>query len=305
MITVFGSLNVDLILPVERLPVAGETVIGGGYSMAAGGKGANQALAARRAGAEVRMAGAVGRDGFAEIALAELETDGVDVSRVARVDTATGAAFIAVDGRGQNQILVAAGANREARAAQLEDAALRAGDTLLLQMEVPAAENGRLLARAKSRGLRTILNLAPALEVDRATLASLDWLVVNEIEVATAATIVGGQTGTPEAAARHLALNGIATVVTCGAKGALAIGPDEAWRIDALAIDPIDSTGAGDAFTGVFAAGLDRGDGVAEALRWASVAGGLACLERGAQPSLPWRSAIEARLSTLPAARRV
>jgi len=210
-----------------------------------------------------------------------------------------------VDGRGQNQILVAAGANLEARAGQLEDEALCAGDTLLLQMEVPAAENGRLLARAKSRGARTILNLAPALAVSRTTLASLDWLVVNEIEVVTAAMIVGGRADAPEAAARHLAQNGIATVVTCGQKGALAIGPDGAWRIDALAIDSIDSTGAGDAFTGAFAASLDRGDRVAEALRWASVAGGLACLGHGAQPSLPRRSAIEARLLTLRAARPI
>lgn len=299
MIHVFGSLNVDLVVPVAHLPVAGETVLGRSYRIVAGGKGANQALAARRAGAAVRMVGAVGRDGFAATALAELAADGVDLADVARVAAPTGAAFIGVDENGQNQIIVASGANLEARAAQVGEGSWQRGDSLLLQMEVPAAENEQLARRARRRGLRTILNLAPALPLSRATLEALDWLVVNELEVVAAAAPLGGSGLAPEPAARFLAGKGAAVVVTLGAAGAFACDADRAWRIGVLPIRPVDSTGAGDAFVGVFAATLDAGGSPAEALRRASVAGALACLVEGAQPSLPRRAAIEARLGEL------
>jgi ribokinase len=299
MIHVFGSLNVDLVVPVEHLPAAGETVLGRSYRVVAGGKGANQALAARRAGAAVRMIGAVGRDGFAATALAELAADAVDLAAVARVEAPTGAAFIGVDRGGQNQIIVASGANLEARAAQVADDSWRRGDTLLLQMEVPVGENETLAGRARAAGLRTILNLAPALPLARSALEALDWLVVNELEVVTVSAALGAAALAPEPAARFLAGKGVATVVTLGAAGAFACDGDRAWRIAAMPIRPVDSTGAGDAFVGVFTATLDAGGDPATALRWASVAGGLACLVDGAQPSLPLRAAIEGRLGDL------
>jgi ribokinase len=286
-------------VPVEHLPKAGETVLGPSYRVVAGGKGANQALAARRAGSTVRMIGAVGRDGFAGIALAELERDGVEVSAVARVEAPTGAAFIGVDPRGENQIMVASGANLETRASQVDEASWRRGDTLLLQMEVPAAESEKVAARARAAGLRTLLNLAPALPLSASALAHLDWLLVNEIEVVAVAAQLGGEGLAPERAMRFLAGRGIATVVTLGSSGAIACEGRRAWRIGALPIRPVDSTGAGDAFVGVFASRLDAGDEPLEAIRWASVAGALACLVEGAQPSLPPRAAIQARLAEL------
>src|SRR5690242_4800363 len=141
MILVFGSINIDVIVPVGVLPAPGETVLGGDYLLLPGGKGGNQALAARRAGATVRMAGAVGTDAFAGLALATLRRDGVDLDLVRRVERPTGCALIMVGGDGENLIAVASGANRLAKASDVPDAALRPDTILVCQMEVPAAEN--------------------------------------------------------------------------------------------------------------------------------------------------------------------
>ncbi|QEX22081.1 ribokinase [Hypericibacter adhaerens] len=299
MILVFGSLNVDLVVPVVRLPVVGETVLGEGYRVAAGGKGANQALAARRAGADVRMVGAVGRDGFAPVALYDLAEAGVDLEGVTSVDAPTGAAFIGVDAEGRNQILVASGANRFASAEQVEESWLRPPGLLLLQMEVPLAENWALLKRARAAGLSTMLNVAPAGPLPEAVLPLIDWLVVNEVEVLAVAAAAGHRTQDPQRAGRLLADAGGAVLVTLGAKGAVAFAKGKVWRIEALPVDPLDTTGAGDAFVGTFAAALDSGNDLASAMAWASVAGSLACTVAGAQPSLPDRAAIVARIDEI------
>lgn len=304
MILVFGSLNVDLVVTVEKLPTPGETVVGEAYRVVAGGKGANQALAARRAGAAVRMVGAVGRDGFAAIALHDLAESAVDLEGVARVEAPTGAAFIGVDRAGQNQIIVASGANRLARADQVRDEWLAAAGLLLLQMEVPAEESWALLRRARAKGLTTLLNVAPARPVPASVLPLIDWLAVNEIEALAVSAAAGRAIDDPLEAARALADAGTATLVTLGSAGAAAFAPGEAWRIDALAIQPVDTTGAGDSFVGVFAAALDEGRPLPEALAWASVAGGLACTVAGAQPSLPQRATILSEMARLPPARR-
>ena len=291
MILVFGSINIDVVVPVPVLPMRGETVLGGDYVLLPGGKGANQALAARRAGAQVRMAGAVGTDSFAGLALANLRHDGVDLELVRRVERATGCALIMVGGDGENLIAVASGANRQATAASVPDGALTAETILLCQMEVPAAENWALFRRARAAGSRIVLNLAPAAPIDPAILAEIDILVANEGE----ATSLGGE---PEGLARRLRQ---ALVVTRGAAGANAFLADGS-RIDtpALAVQPIDTTGAGDTFVGVLAAGLDRGLALPLALRHASAAAGLACLARGAQSAMPDRAAIEAAVARLP-----
>lgn len=305
MILVFGSLNVDLVVPVAQLPVAGETVLGESYRIVAGGKGANQALAARRAGAEVRMVGAVGRDGFAAIALQELVAAGVDIDGVARVDAPTGAAFIGVDPQGQNQITVASGANLRARSEQVQDAWLRPPGLLLLQMEVPEAENWSLLKRARKAGLSTLLNVAPARPLPTSVLPLIDWLIVNELEVVTVAAAAGHRTQDPYEAGARLASGGTQTLVTLGAKGAVAFMKGEAWQVDALPVRVLDTTAAGDAFVGAFAAALDSGQRLPEALRWASAAGGLACTVAGAQPSLPAHAAILARAADIAPARSI
>jgi ribokinase len=325
VILVFGSINVDFVMRVPRLPVAGETVLGGTYLVAPGGKGANQACAAARAGGtqiqgarpHVAMFGLVGDDVWADAALSELRAAGVDVTGVGRGPGGTGCASILVDAAGQNAIAVASGANMAVRADAVPDTALGPDTTLLLQMEVPAEANWSLIRRARARGSRIVLNVAPAPAPTDAVpgdcLDAIDVLVMNEIEAAA----VRGRPGTPAELASELAVrHGLACVITLGAAGALAVAADGApgdgagtwqgtWQIGALPITPIDTTGAGDCFAGALAAALDMGQDLPRALRYASVAAGLSCLTPGAQPGLPGREAIEARTGELPAARRL
>ena len=294
MILVFGSINIDVVVPVPALPHAGETVLGGDYALLPGGKGANQALAARRAGAAVTMAGAVGGDAFAELALENLRRDGVALGLVRQVARPTGCALIMVgsagEARGENLIAVASGANLEASAAALPDALLGPATTLVCQMEVPPAENWALLARARAHGGRAILNLAPAARVDPAVFAAIDILVANAGEAATLG---------PDPAALASRLRR-ALVVTRGARGATAfLAAGGRLEVPALAIDANDTTGAGDTFVGVLAAGLDCGLALEPALRSASAAAGLACLATGAQTAMPDAAAIAAAVTRL------
>ena len=291
MILVFGSINVDLLVPVPLLPQPGETVLGGDYALLPGGKGANQALAARRAGAAVTMAGAAGTYSFAGLALQSLRQGGVDLGLVRHVDRPTGCAAIMVGAAGENLIAVASGANRAAAASSVPDSALGRETILACQMEVPAAENWALIRRARAAGARAVLNLAPVAPIDPALFAEIDILVANEGEAAA----LGAD---PAALARCLRQ---ALVMTRGAAGSTAFLAD-GGQIDvrALAIEPIDTTGAGDTFVGVLAAGLDRWLLLTEALRQASAAAGLACLARGAQAAMPDRAAIEAAALRLP-----
>jgi ribokinase len=306
MIVVFGSINVDLIIAVENLPRPGETVLGPGYKLVAGGKGANQALAAARAGAMTRMVGAVGRDAFAEIALADMTAAGVDLTAVARRGTATGCAVICVDKRGQNMIAVASGANLKVKESQVADAFLGQRTLLTMQMEVPHEENWELAARARSLGARVLLNVAPAGNLPGLIMPALDWIVLNEIEVA----MIAGQHGLPadsaHAAGAALAEMADTTViVTLGAQGAVAFDGKQGWEIGSLPIKPVDTTGAGDAFVGALATALDDGHELPVALRWASTAGALACLVAGAQPSLPLRADIERHMEELAPAAKI
>jgi ribokinase len=302
VIVVFGSINIDLVVPVETLPRPGETVLGPGYRLLPGGKGANQALAARRAGGgPVRMIGRVGRDPFAEMALADLAAAGVDLRGVEwDEERPTGCALVCVDRQGRNHIVVASGANLGVSARQVGDDLLGPGTILLLQMEVPAAENWALVERARARGARILLNAAPAGPIPRKALTALDWLVVNESESVAVAAALDLPRENPQDAARAVAAaGGITTIVTLGGEGAAAFSDGQGWRIGALPIVSVDTTAAGDAFVGAFAAALDGGADLPAALHRASVAGGLACLARGAQPSLPDGAAIRRRLDDL------
>ena len=297
MLLVFGSLNVDLVFELETLPRAGETVLCPGYALAAGGKGANQAAAAAKAGATVRMAGRVGDDDFGRFARSTLAAAGVDVAGIAISTKATGIAVIGVDRRAENQIMVASGANLDTDAGQVGDADLRPGVTLLCQNEIRPEATFALLERASARGARTILNLAPAGPVSGRVLDALDLLLVNQIEAGMAA----GTGGDPADLARSLAhRHGLTCVVTLGRDGALAIGPAGGHLVPALPVEPVDTTGAGDAFAGVLAAALDRDLALPDALRRASVAAGLACTRIGAQTSQPDAALIEAELGRLP-----
>ncbi|MCU4181487.1 ribokinase [Bosea sp. BH3] len=295
MIVVFGSINIDLVTPVERLPGAGETVLGPGYSVHPGGKGANQALAARRAGADVALVGAVGHDGFGEAALALLAKDGVDLSGVARLDQPTGAAFIAIDREGANQIIVAAGANASAEPGALKQMSLGADNILLLQCEVPAPANLAAAQAMKAAGGRVILNLAPAEAPSEALLACLDMMIVNEHEALVLAQALGWPEREPEAIARRLdAERGIAAVATLGAEGTVAWQNGVRHRRPAPHVAVVDTVAAGDSFTGAFAAALADGRAFAEALQNGLAAGSIACTRPGAQPSIPYRAEIAA-----------
>jgi ribokinase len=297
VIVVFGSANVDLIFPVERLPTAGETVLTQGYRVLPGGKGANQAIAAARAGATVAMAGAVGDDGFGRVALAAFRENGVDVSCVAVAPMPTGCAAIAVDRSGENQIVVGRGANALAQADRVPDAMLGKGTTLMLQHEVPIEASIAMAVRAKRLGSRVIMNLAPAGAAPVELMANIDLLVVNEHEAATLLrSPASGEQMATTLARRHR----MTVIVTLGRAGAVAVRPDDSGlRIAAPAIEPTDTTGAGDAFVGVLAASLDRGKSLDEALRRASVAGALACLKEGAQSALPTVEEIDAAVPML------
>lgn len=300
MIVVFGSINIDLVTPVERLPGPGETVLGPGYALHPGGKGANQALAARRAGADVVLVGATGRDRFSDAALALLATEGVDLDHVALVDEPTGAAFIATDRAGANQIIVAAGANAVVRPDALRQLELAAEDILLLQREVPeeaCLEAARAMKRA---GGRVILNLAPAEAPSSALLDQIDLLIVNEHEAAVLAQALGWPEQDPDPIARRLdGERRIATIATLGAAGVVASIGGTVHRLAAPQVTVVDTVAAGDSFTGAFAAALAAGKAMDAALRDGLAAGSLACTQRGAQPSIPRAAEIAALADTL------
>jgi len=297
MVVVFGSINLDLVTRVPRLPSPGETLIGSGFASYPGGKGANQALAAARAGAGVRMYGAVGRDAAAAGALALLRAASVDIAGIRAVDAPTGCATILVDDVGENAIVVVPGANERADPDAVPDAVLTPGAVLLLQHEVPPPANAALVARAARAGTRIVLNAAPARPLDRELLAMIATLIVNESEAAA----LGPPFGWPEEAgafadAAAAAIDGLEVVVTRGAAGAISVRGHDRIQVPAPKVEVIDTTGAGDAFVGAFAAALDAGDDRPRALSIAIAAGSLACTMHGAQPALPARDAIDALL---------
>lgn len=306
MIVVFGSLNIDMVMRVEKMPRPGDTVLCPSYKMIPGGKGANQAVAAAKAGAPVKLFGKIGDDEFGRLALNSLKETSIDLTGVVvSEESSTGCASVCVNAQGENMITVASGANLKAREAEVPSFLLSKETTLLLQMETPVEENWSIIRRAKKFGARVILNLAPAENVPQDILQSLDVLVMNQSEAALLALHLGFDVISPTAAARRIAANfGITCVVTLGGDGAIACSPKGTWEVKAMEIEPVDTTAAGDAFVGVFAAALDSGADMANALRRASVASGLACLKQGAQISLPTLSEIDAHQKKIPLPRQ-
>jgi len=292
MIVVFGSINLDLVARVARLPQEGETMAGMSFAALPGGKGANQALAARRAGAQVAMAGAVGADGFAATAMRELVASGVDLQWVRHVDAPTGVALIHVDSAGRNAITIVAGANAAMDPAIVPDERLVGGTTLVLQLEVPMDAVVSIAARAKRGGARVLLNAAPAQPLSAELLATLDVLVVNELEATAIASMHAMPTEPEDFAAAFHRRYACAVVVTLGAAGAVAAVDRELLVVGAPKVEVVDTTGAGDALVGALAASLDRGDDWAQAIAEGIAAGSLACSVAGAQAALPDRVAI-------------
>ncbi len=282
-VLVFGSANADMLFRLPRLPAPGETVLGQAPPPLPGGKGLNQAIAAARAGARTAFAGAVGEDPFAELLRDALHAAGVDTALLAHVPGPSGMACVMTDAQGRNQIAVASGANRAARASSVPDAALRDA-VLLSQMEVPAAENAALLARARGAGAQVLLNLAPAAEQDG--LRAAHHIIVNEAEAAWLAARLGSA---PDAAALTAAL-GTTVLRTLGAAGAEAPG----LHVPGFAVPVADTVGAGDAWCGALAAALAEDAALPDAMRFANAAGALACTRPGAYAGS--RAAIRALL---------
>lgn len=301
MIVVYGSINIDVIGHAPTLMRPGETVLGTTLDFAPGGKGANQALAAARAGGKVRMIGCVGEDDFAAHALALLERENIDLSFVRSTKSHTGTALIVVDDAGENMITVLPGANAHLTAPALEDAGIAPGDWLLLQLETPLAGILDAARHARGQGARILLNLAPYMPVPLQLLEMVDLLVVNQTELEGVLARLGAPALDRSAAVGWLAARlGNSVVATLGADGAIASADGRTVEVPAIAITPVDTVGAGDSFVGYLAAGLAGGMALDAALARATVAGGLACLAAGAQPSIPHRAAVDAHMATRP-----
>ncbi len=287
-VLVIGSLNMDLVARCERLPRAGETVFGQDFFTAAGGKGANQAVAAARLGAPVAMAGCVGSDRFGDDLVAGLRHDGVTVDAVRRVDRPTGTALITIDERGGNTIVVISGANAASDPAVVDRALAGAPGILLLQHEIPAATNAHAILTAHAAGWCIVLNPAPARPVARELLPLVDIIAPNETE---AAVLTG--TGDARDAARHLLAQGArAALITLGGEGALYCDGRGVLHCPAVAVQAVDTTAAGDAYIGALAAALAQDRDVADSLGFAAAAAGLAVTRLGAQPSLGTRQEV-------------
>jgi len=290
---VVGSINQDYVLRLERRPEPGETVTDAELSMFPGGKGANQAVAAARllGAGRVSMLGRVGGDAAGGGLVRNLAENGVDTTHVEAVAGETsGSAFITVTPDGENSIVVSPGANRRFGAAEADASAgaLRGTSVLVTQMEVEVAAIRRAAEIVVEAGGRVLLNLAPAREVPSSLLSLLDPLVVNEHE---AAFLLGnGDEGDPGRAAQALlSLGPRSAVVTLGAKGAVLATPDGSSSYPAPKVEPVDTTGAGDAFAGALAARLAEGGSLEEAVPYAVRAGALAVAGSGAQEAMPYR----------------
>lgn len=290
-IVVVGSINMDLIMETDRLPVLGETLLGGPFSTAPGGKGANQAAACARLGAAVAHLGRVGDDGFGRQLLDVLDAEGIDRRAVTvTAGTSSGVAQICVAG-GDNSIIVAPGANGRLSAEDIRasQALFEGARAALFQLEVPldAVFEGLRLARAHEA--LTILTPAPWRELPRELLALVDVLVPNAIELSQCAG-----TANREKAFAHLLDLGVgAVVMTAGSEGAYFASAHRSGHVPAPAVDVVDSTGAGDTFTGALAVALSEGRQLPEAIRFAVRAGSLACTKLGALPAIPRRDDIE------------
>lgn len=298
-VVVVGSANVDLAVDVPRHPAGGETILGGDLRRSPGGKGANQAVAAARAGgADTTFVGALGRDDSAELLLASLEGAGVRTDVVERVDAPTGTALITVSPDGENAIVVAPGANARARV-QAEHAERIAGaDVVLAQLEIPL-DTVVAAARARRSGALFVLNAAPSRELPQEVWEQLDVLVVNEHEAADLA--VGSSSAEPEALATALLERVPAVVITLGVEGSLvAVRDADVVHVPAARVTAVDTTGAGDAYCGVLAAALGSSVGLVDAARLAGAAGALAVTRAGAQDAVPHADDVVALAKTMP-----
>ncbi len=296
-IVVVGSFNMDLTAYMERMPRPGETVGGHTFKTGPGGKGSNQAVAAARLGAEVTFIGRVGEDVFAQAALDFWKQEGINTDFVGcDPDHATGVAPIWVDDKGENSIVVVLGANLRITPADIDRAAdvIAGADVVIVQLEINYDIVKYVLKVAKAKGVKTILNPAPAGKLAPEVVALADYLTPNETEL----EVLSGKTGDYEAAARSLLTReGQTAVVTLGSQGAMWLNAEGQATVPTFKVDVVDTTGAGDAFNGGFAVALGEGKSLEEAVRFGNATAGLSVTKQGTAPSMPKRSDVDALLS--------
>ena len=297
-IVVVGSANIDLTTFTNQFPKPGETIFGQKFDLGFGGKGANQAVAARLCGAEVFMVARVGSDLFGPATIEKFRKQGIDPTHVKQVEgLSSGVAPIFVDPNGQNRILVVKGANDALKAADVDAAAetLKSADCIVLQFEIPVETVYYTIAFARKHGIRCILNPAPAQSVDLAALKDLDYFVPNETEAETIAGTPVRNVEDAKKVAAQLVSSGIRRVIiTLGANGSLLAGREGSEHVPPFAVNAIDSTGAGDAFIGSFAVFLGEGAPEREAVRRANLYAGLSTTGIGTQKSFFDRARFDA-----------
>ncbi|MBC6936324.1 MAG: ribokinase [Chloroflexi bacterium] len=298
-IVIVGSFNTDLTSYMERMPRPGETVSGRKFVTGPGGKGSNQAVAAARLGADVTFIGRVGQDVFGDLALKTWEQEGINTRYVVRdPEHATGVAPIFVDDTGENSIVVVLGANLNIQAADVDAAAdlIAQADIVLTQLEINYDMVAYALQAAKRRGVKTILNPAPAGHLPAEVVALADFITPNETEL----EVLSGKSGlTAEQAARSLLTHdGQTVVVTLGAQGAQYVRQDATGVIPTFKVNVVDTTGAGDAFNGGLAVALAEGKPLTEAIAFANATAALCVTRPGTAPSMPCRDEVEALLAS-------
>jgi ribokinase len=301
-IVVVGSSNTDMIIKVPHVPVPGETIIGGTFSTAAGGKGANQAVAAARAGGDVTFVARVGEDMFGQKAKDGFVKDNINVDHVLNdKDAPSGVALIFVGEDGENSIAVASGANANLSPSDVEVAgdAISSADILIMQLETPLETVQKAATIASENGVKVILNPAPACELSDDILSRVSILTPNESEAELLTGIKVESEKDAAAAADALMAKGIETViVTMGPKGAFVVTADSKELVGGFSVKAVDATAAGDVFNGTLAVAMAEGKPLKEAVKFANAAAALSVTKLGAQPSAPTREEIEKFLSS-------
>jgi ribokinase len=298
MITVVGSLNLDYVTRVEHHPKVGQTVLGSDLELHPGGKGANQAVAVARAGAKVTMVGCIGQDMAGNLLHGNLEREGVDTTYLQRQNTASGSAFITVNASGQNTIVVSQGANGKLRPSDLRVSSFENAKLVLLQLEIPVETTLMAARLGRTAGARVVLNLAPAQALTAEQLRDITTLVVNESE---AGVLLGrAPQNIKEALLEAKALRELVpeVIITLGAQGAVYANSAGQGHVPSFSVKVVDTTAAGDAFIGAFAAALCEDAPLEMAVQRGVAAGALACTQSGAQPSLPFEADVDSLLKS-------
>ncbi|APC14845.1 ribokinase [Pseudomonas frederiksbergensis] len=297
-VVVVGSLNMDLVTRAQRLPRAGETLHGESFATVSGGKGANQAVASARLGAQVSMIGCVGEDAYGEQLRAALQAEQIDCQALTSVEGSSGVALIVVDDNSQNAIVIVAGANGLLTPDVVAgfDTVLMAADVIICQLEVPMQTVGYVLTRGRELGKTVILNPAPATSPLPADwYSSIDYLIPNESEASALSGLPVDSLESAELAASRLIAAGAGKVIiTLGPQGSLFASGQSVEHFPAPKVKAVDTTAAGDTFVGGFAAALASGKSEAEAIRFGQVAAALSVTRAGAQPSIPSLSDVQA-----------